>query len=187
MFQNIVTVTHQIMRETIHKGDHVLDATVGKGNDTLLLSQLVGSDGLVYGFDIQDQAIALAKKRIEDESKLKNTKLYVKDHSELNQVLPENEKLRLAIFNLGYLPSGDKEIITQASTTVKAIEGVLDYLDDLGVLLIASYVGHPGGMEEFTAVQSYLEKLDQKRYNVAMFNFLNQKNLPPRLFIVERR
>lgn len=49
MFQNIVTVTHQIMKEKIHKGDHVLDATVGKGNDTLLLSQLVGQDGIVYG------------------------------------------------------------------------------------------------------------------------------------------
>lgn len=187
MFQNIVTITHQIIREKVHIGDHVLDATVGKGNDTLLLSQMVGDDGIVYGFDIQAQAIAIADERISNESKFKNTKLFVKDHSELDQVLPDDEKLQLAIFNLGYLPSGDKEIITQSDTTVKAITDVLDHLDTKGILLIASYVGHPGGMEEFEAVQSYLEKLDQKSYNVAMFNFLNQKNLPPRLFIVERR
>ncbi|MGH2103327.1 tRNA (mnm(5)s(2)U34)-methyltransferase, partial [Aerococcus urinaeequi] len=103
------------------------------------------------------------------------------------QVIPTDEKLQLAIFNLGYLPSGNKEIITQSETTIKAIQSVLERLDKMGLLLIASYVGHPGGMEEFEAVQSYLEKCDQKSYNVAMFNFLNQKNLPPRLFIVERR
>ena len=187
MFQNIVTVTHQIMKEKIHKGDHVLDATVGKGNDTLLLSQLVGQDGIVYGLDIQAQAIAFAEKRLFEEAKFKNTKLFVKDHSELDHVIQRNEKLQLAIFNLGYLPSGDKEIITQSETTIKAIQAVLERLDKMGVLLIASYIGHPGGMEEFEAVQSYLEKCDQKSYNVAMFNFLNQKNLPPRLFIVERR
>ncbi|PMC79344.1 16S rRNA (cytosine(1402)-N(4))-methyltransferase [Aerococcus viridans] len=187
MFQNTVTITHQIMKEKIQKGDHVLDATVGKGNDTLLLSQLVEEDGIVYGLDIQPQAIALAEKRLCNESNYKNTKLFVKDHSELKQILPEEEKLQLAIFNLGYLPSGDKQIITQANTTIKAITSVLEHLDTMGLLLVASYIGHLGGMAEFEAVQSYLEKLDQKSYNVAMFNFLNQKNLPPRLFIVERR
>ena len=140
-----------------------------------------------HAFKEASVGIALAEKRLCNESNYKNTKLFVKDHSELKQILPEEEKLQLAIFNLGYLPSGDKQIITQANTTIKAITSVLEHLDTMGLLLVASYIGHPGGMAEFEAVQSYLEKLDQKSYNVAMFNFLNQKNLPPRLFIVERR
>src|SRR5699024_12010107 len=98
MFQNIVTVTHQIMKEKIQKGDHVLDATVGKGNDTLLLSQLVGQDGIVYGLDIQAQAIAFAEKRLFEEAKFKNTKLFVQDHSVLDNVIQRKEKYHLAIF-----------------------------------------------------------------------------------------
>lgn len=187
MFHNIVTLTHHLMREKVHKGDHVLDATVGKGNDTLLLSQLVETEGIVYGFDLQSKAIEITSNRLDNESIYKNTKLFNKSHSQLTEFLPQDEKLQFAIFNLGYLPAGDKSIITQAETTVQAIDQTLSLLDKDGLLLIASYVGHPGGMEEFDQVHFHLENLDQKRYNVGVFNFINQKNLPPRLFIVERR
>lgn len=187
MFQNIVTLSHHIIKEKVHKGDHVLDATVGKGNDTLLLSQLVKDEGSVYGFDLQADAIAITQKRLETESKYKNTKLFHADHSQMDKYLPKDLTLQFAIFNLGYLPSGDKEIITKAETTAKAIEATLPRLNKDGVLAIASYIGHPGGMEEFLKVQLLVESLDQKRYNVGMFQFLNQKNNPPRLFVIERR
>ena len=41
----------------LRPGDVVVDATVGNGFDTVFLAQQVGENGLVYGFDIQIQAI----------------------------------------------------------------------------------------------------------------------------------
>ena len=45
------------IREQVKPGDLCIDATMGNGNDTLLLSTLCGEDGHVTAFDIQEQAL----------------------------------------------------------------------------------------------------------------------------------
>lgn len=52
---------------------------------------------------------------------------------------------RLVAFNLGYLPGGDKGIITQSATTLLALEAAKELLLPGGVISIVAYVGHPGG------------------------------------------
>ena len=37
-------------------------------------------------------------------------------------------KIDAAIFNLGYLPKGNKAIVTQPKTTIKAIESIFEVL-----------------------------------------------------------
>ena len=49
------------------------------------------------------------------------------------------------------------------------------------------YSGHEGGLEEKEAVDSLVSQLPQKEYNVLMYKFINQVNLPPYLYIVEKR
>ena len=44
----------RFIKEQISPGDLCIDATMGNGNDTLLLSTLCGKDGRVIAFDIQD-------------------------------------------------------------------------------------------------------------------------------------
>ena len=43
----------RFIREQVQPGDICIDATMGNGNDTLLLSSLCGKDGHVFAFDIQ--------------------------------------------------------------------------------------------------------------------------------------
>jgi len=50
--------------EHVKEGDLCIDATMGNGNDTLLLSRLCGEKGHVLAFDIQE--LALAHTRLED-------------------------------------------------------------------------------------------------------------------------
>jgi hypothetical protein len=52
---------------------------------------------------------------------------------------------RLVAFNLGYLPGGDKEIITRSETTLLALEAAKRILIPQGLISIVVYVGHPGG------------------------------------------
>ena len=53
--------------------------------------------------------------------------------------------IRLVSFNLGYLPGGDKTIITESGTTLKALEVAKDILLPGGLISLVVYVGHPGG------------------------------------------
>jgi hypothetical protein len=52
---------------------------------------------------------------------------------------------RLVAFNLGYLPGGDKTIITKPETTLIALEAAKGILMAGGLISLVVYVGHPGG------------------------------------------
>lgn len=52
---------------------------------------------------------------------------------------------RLVTFNLGYLPGGDKNLITKVDTTLQALQAASNVLQPGGLISIVAYVGHPGG------------------------------------------
>ena len=54
----------RFIREQVQPGDICIDATMGNGNDTLLLSSLCGKDGHVFAFDIQEAALINTRKRL---------------------------------------------------------------------------------------------------------------------------
>ena len=52
------------IRQQVTEGDFCIDATMGNGNDTLLLSQLCKTTGKVLAFDIQKQALAATREKL---------------------------------------------------------------------------------------------------------------------------
>lgn len=183
-FINPVDITKKIITDYVKEGYKVLDCTVGNGNDTLDLAKLVGDNGKVYGFDIQSVALKITQNKLRKEG-LENRVLLIKDsHEYIDKYICG--KLDLIIYNLGYLPGGDKSIKTNSITTVKSVKKALKLLKSNGLLLIISYTGHEGGKEEKEELESYLKSLDQKYANVLEFNFINQKNNPPILYGVEK-
>ena len=42
------------VRRAVRPGDRVVDATMGNGKDTAFLAELVGEDGHVTAFDVQE-------------------------------------------------------------------------------------------------------------------------------------
>lgn len=183
-FINQIQIAKKIMSRYVSKGDIVADCTVGQGNDTLFLAKLVGQTGKVYGFDIQSIAIDITKKKLIQENLIENVVLVNDGHENIDNYI--NEKIDFIIYNLGYLPKGNKEIKTNAITTLKSVEKSLNLLKNNGLLLITCYTGHEGGLLEKEAVKKFLKNLDQKKYNVLEFNFINQKNNPPILYGIEK-
>ena len=181
---NTLKIANDIMDKHVKIGDTVLDCTVGNGNDTLRLAKLVGGRGKVYGFDIQKIALDITSKNLTCE-KLDNRVELIRDSHE-NIDLYINDKLDFIIYNLGYLPKGDKSIKTKSSTTLISLEKSLELLNDNGLILITSYIGHEGGLDEKQEVEDMLSKLDQKYFNVIKYKFINQKNHPPILYGVEK-
>ena len=64
--KNALKLSHEHMKAHVKEGDTVIDATAGKGRDTLLLSNLVGNSGHVYAFDIQASAVESTRKNLEN-------------------------------------------------------------------------------------------------------------------------
>jgi len=183
-FKNAVETAKNIMKAYVKTGQIALDCTVGNGNDTLLLSLLVGEKGKVYGFDIQSVAIERTRERLRNEG-LEDRVILINDsHEHIDRYISEG--IDFIVYNLGYLPKGSKEIRTNADSTLKSIKKALFLLKKNGLLLVTCYTGHEGGMEEWKALKEYLKELDQNVYSVLEFNFINQKNNPPILYGIEK-
>ena len=68
------------MRRTVRPGDTVVDATMGNGKDTLFLAELVGETGHVFAFDVQQEAVARTRERLEETLSAYNSTLLVCSH-----------------------------------------------------------------------------------------------------------
>jgi len=143
----------------IRPGDIVVDATLGNGWDALFLARCVGGQGMLYGFDTQAQAINNSKQRLENTGCKKA--LFQIGHEHMATHIPERHhgKIRAIMFNLGWLPHGNKQHITQASTTLPALRQAITLLSPTGRLSIMAYPGHSGGDDEAKQVLQWTKRL----------------------------
>ncbi len=172
-------MAHDFLAQVITPEDIVVDATMGNGHDTLFLAKLAKQ---VYAFDIQNQALEKTSQRLE-EAGLSNVDLILKGHETVDQFVTE---VKAAIFNLGYLPSADKSIITQPQTTLEALEKLCQMLVKCGRIAIMIYYGHEGGDIERDAVLDFVSQLPQQEYTATIYRTLNQINNPPFLVMIEK-
>ena len=169
----------------LHAGDTAVDFTMGNGNDTEFLSKTVGSEGRVYAFDIQEDALASTKKRLTENGAPENYTLICDSHHNVKNYV--KEPIKAGMFNLGYLPgSGRKHITTMRETTMPAVEAALDLLSDDGILLVAVYPGHEEGDLEGKMLADYFATLDRRRVCASVFRILNSPT-SPYFYIVEKR
>ena len=182
---NKVTEVNKIYLENIiNEDDVVIDATMGNGYDTVYLAKKVGPKGKVYAFDVQEEAIKSTSKKVAREE-LENVELILDGHQNMDKYV--QEEVSCIVFNLGYLPRAKHQIITKSDTTLEAIKKGLDLLKPNGVMSIAIYSGHEGGMEEKNAVYEFTQTLDQNYFNVLCTKFINQINNQPELLLIEKK
>ncbi|MDW7673055.1 MAG: class I SAM-dependent methyltransferase [Bacillota bacterium] len=178
-----VTISHFFLEEKLKEGDRAIDATCGNGNDTLFLAHLVGDSGLVFGFDIQEKAINNTLEKLTAADLSQRVKLIQAGHQLMRQYI--NEPVKGVIFNLGYLPGGDQQVITESHTTIEAITGALELLQPGGLVIIVLYPGHAGGQQEAAAVLDFAEQLDKSKWDVVQFKHLNRTEGSPQVLIIE--
>ncbi|WP_422486717.1 tRNA (mnm(5)s(2)U34)-methyltransferase [Gudongella sp. DL1XJH-153] len=182
---NATQLVETLMKSFVVEGQTCLDATAGNGMDTVTLANLVGDCGLVYSFDIQKEAIKNTEELLIRKNLRHRVNLIEDSHVDIQEYI--GHKIDFVVYNLGYLPGGDKAIRTDSSTTSKSIKNALEIMAPGAIMLITSYRGHEGGLLEYEAVKKITEGLDQKKYNVFEFKFINQKNNPPVTIGVEVR
>ena len=179
-----VALSHFFLRERVKPGDRVADATCGNGHDTLLLARLVGPAGRVWAFDVQEAALAGTRTLLGEAGCLEQVEMVAAGHERLAEFI--REPLHAVIFNLGYLPGGDKGVITRPATTIPALAATLDLLAPGGFILAVVYTGHPGAREEEEAVTSWAAGLDPHPHNVWTCRQPNRSAAAPFLVLAEK-
>lgn len=189
MLEAILPFARTLLRNAVKAGDIAVDATAGNGHDTLFLAELTGSEGRVYSFDIQEEAIENTRERLKKHHVEERVVLLPQGHETVREAVPEiyHSRVKGAIFNLGYLPGGDKSIVTRPDTTIRAIEGLIDIMAPGGVIVLVIYHGHEEGKTERDKLLAYVSRLDQKLVHVLRYEFINQKNDPPFIIAIEKR
>ena len=183
---NKITEVNKIFLDKIvQKGDIVIDATMGNGYDTIYLGNLVGENGKVYAFDVQEEAIKSTKKKVERDNMTDRVELILDGHQNLDKYV--QDEVSCVVFNLGYLPRAKNVVITKPDTTLEAIKKSLTLLKPNGIISIAAYIGHEGGLEEKNYICEYLDNLNQNEFNVLHMQFTNQINNPPQLILIEKK
>ncbi len=185
MFNNVHFLTDMIINDYLKLGDKVIDATIGNGKDSLKILNKIGKTGHLYGFDIQQSAINNSKQLL-NENGYTNITLFHETHENMKNHF-NDESVDMVIFNLGYLPKGDKSITTKISSTLQAVIQATNVIKVNGIVLITCYIGHDEGKKEYDALIDFYKNIDQTHFNVFHGEFINQKNNPPKILLIEKR
>ena len=182
---NLLTKNSEIARmiwdRYVNENSVVIDATCGNGNDTLFLALRTNK---VYAFDIQQQAVRNTEELLK-RHELNNCNVICDSHEKIDEYV--NEGIDLAVYNLGYLPKGDKSITTTAEKTLISLEKVLKLLNVNGLVSITLYWGHPEGRIEREKVLEYVRTLDESQYHVLYMQLINQQKTPPELLLITKK
>ena len=184
----LTELAHAVVRKAVCPGDAVIDATAGNGHDTCFLAGLTGANGVVIAFDVQADAVQRTRERLKQNG-LHGVTTLQQNHAELKSAVPESlhRQVSAVMFNLGYLPGGDKSVVTLPQTTVRGIGAALGVLRPGGVVTIVVYPGHAGGAAETTCVEQLLESLDGNDFSTETIESMPATESSPRLHIVKRR
>lgn len=180
---DLLALEKALISPHIKSGGVAVDFTMGNGHDTLWLSRAVGEDGHVFAFDIQKQA-ADNTKALLSANGAQNCTLILDSHSNVKKYV--KEPICAGLFNLGFLPGGDKSITTLAETSLKAISDGIDLLDDDGAVLVAVYPGHAEGTREGELIEQMLSSYDRRVYCCSKFRIVNSPT-SPFFFLIEKK
>jgi len=187
--QSILDFAHSLLKNAANTGDTLIDCTMGNGHDTLFLANLVGRQGRVFAFDIQQDALEQTRTLLDEHHAVKQVTLIHESHAVLATRIPTelHGRVQAAVFNLGYLPGGDKSICTAPETTIQALEELLPILAPGGVIVVVVYPGHRAGQVETARVLEYCSGLPREFVHVVAYRILNNPNQPPFVIALEKK
>lgn len=178
MIENTQTLIHALLNRYLSPEMIVCDMTCGNGWDSQYILQKIDG-GFLYAFDIQERACRNTKTRL---SGFQNFQVIQDSHQNVQKYC---SKCDLAIYNLGYLPHGDKNITTNYHEVIHSLQELMAM--HTRYIFLTVYVGHTAGKEEKVFVEKFLRQVDQQEYNIIKYEFINQKNEAPYVISLEYR
>ena len=173
-----IELAHELWAKLLTSDDIVVDATCGNGHDTRALVKLVKH---VYSLDIQ--ADALESARLRSKEYADKISFVLGCHSQFPKELARGT-VKLVVYNLGYLPGGDKSKTTTRETTLLSIRGALELIYAGGMVCITCYPGHEEGKREQETLLEFVSALSRE-FLCCHRVWLNRPNSPTLLTITK--
>lgn len=158
-----IQIAHALWQELLQPGDVAVDATCGNGKDLLFLCQTVLNDviGRVFALDLQQEAIEESLfylQRNLPAHLLPRVNFFKQCHSSFPTEIIK-ESVQLVVYNLGYRPTGNKQVTTQSRTTIQSLMAAMPLVRSKGSISITCYPGHPEGAREVESILDFLQNL----------------------------
>jgi hypothetical protein len=187
LFQSHIDLAHTIWEKIVRPGDTVVDATSGNGHDTLALAKmaLTKNEGRLFALDLQKDALASCETKLREhlaDPILSRVKLLEQCHSQFPEEIKPGT-VSLIVYNLGYLPGGDKSKTTKADTTLQSLQKALLLIQEGGCISITCYPGHSEGLLEEEKLLDFAMQLDPSRFSICHHRWVNRKKSPSLLLI----
>ena len=185
---SLLNIAHNILKEQIKINDIVIDATIGNGHDTLFLAKQIGPFGKIFGFDIQQAAIESTLDQFRTNFQLDCLSLFHASHETMAEKIPPqfHGNISAIMFNLGYLPGGDKSIITSTHSTINTLNTACSLLNDEGIITVIAYPGHKGGDIETTEIKIWCKQLNKDQFLVDIVPSDVTNETAPILFVIRK-
>jgi methylase of polypeptide subunit release factors len=155
VFSPHLELAHKLWEELLSPEDLAIDATVGNGFDTAHLAALCKTIGL----DIQQEALDRAAQKLKEAGLQGDLRRMC--HSKIDE-LSLAGRPKLIVYNLGYLPRGNKGITTMLESTSVSLQKALALLGNGGALSIMCYPGHEEGKREAGWIEAWVQTLAGK-------------------------
>lgn len=181
---NAVRVAHQLITGRLATAQYIVDATAGNGRDTLFLAQHSAAEAVITAFDIQETALTKTRQLLEKHRLAEKVHLILDSHANIARHV--TKPVDLAVFNLGYLPGGSHAISTHASSTLEAVQQLMELLGAGGIISLIAYPGYPEGLAEHSVLQEYFLRLAPNLITVSCWQMINHTGNPPVLYIIEK-
>lgn len=187
IFQSHLDLAHAYWSQLVQIGDTVIDATCGNGFDTLKLCLLSLSPdrGKVYALDNQLPAITSTRNTLATHLSseiLRRVEFHHCCHSHFPYSIPP-QSIKLIVYNLGYLPGGNKLHTTLAETTRQSLSQAQDLLQPGGMISMTCYPGHAEGTKEQEAILDYLSNLSPQKWSCCHHRWCNRRQAPSLILI----
>lgn len=178
IFNSHLDLAHLYWKRAAEKGGWAIDATCGNGQDTRVLSNLFQG---VIALDIQEAALQATRSLLAEK---RNVYYFCQSHERF-PVLAEEHPISLIVYNLGYLPGGNKAITTRVDSTLISIQKALELISPGGMVCVACYPGHLEGAKEEQELLGWARILSSKDWSVCRHIWENRKKAPS-LFLFQK-
>jgi Putative rRNA methylase len=186
LFHSHLDLAHQYWKKILNTGECAIDATCGNGHDSLVLSKLLFPNDLnkngskLFVIDCQIEAIQCTKEQLKKNLTLdclETIQFFHQCHSSFPlEIQPHS--IKLIVYNLGYLPGGNKQLTTTLSTTVQSLKSAIPLIHQGGVISITCYPGHPEGKIEELGVLDFITSLNPQEWSCCTHRWMNRKKSP---------
>lgn len=181
---SLTRFAHKLIKEKFDTVKYGVDATCGNGNDTLFLAGMCDIDGMIFSFDVQNEALDNAEKLLADNNLYTGVMFINSGHENMEKLI--KPKVDVVMFNLGFLPNSKSKICTKPESTITALNSAIKLSREGGMITLLCYPGTVEGKVETDEVKKWLDELNGNEFKISENLSDSPDDTTPVLYLLEK-